>query len=122
MSGGREGAGGEDGGGEALAVIAAAEGVEVATGEHERVEGAGGVTAGGVGGAEVAGVGLPDPAVGVLVRSGLLGGLQPDIGGGAPLLAGVRELAAQTAEDDLDIESVIGPATDIAISILATGQ
>ena len=93
MSGGREGAGGEDGGGEALAVIAAAEGVEVATGEHERVEGAGGVTAGGVGGAEVAGVGLPDPAVGVLVRSGLLGGLQPDIGGGAPLLAGVRELA-----------------------------
>ena len=35
------------------------------------------------------------------------------------LLAGVRELAAQTAEDDLDIESVIGPATDIAISILA---
>jgi AcrR family transcriptional regulator len=38
------------------------------------------------------------------------------------LLAGVRELAAQTAEDDLDIESVIGPATDIAISILATGQ
>jgi AcrR family transcriptional regulator len=38
------------------------------------------------------------------------------------LLAGVRELAAQTAEDELDIESVIGPATDIAISILAAGQ
>jgi AcrR family transcriptional regulator len=37
------------------------------------------------------------------------------------LLAGVRELAAQTAEDDLDIEGVIGPATDIAISILAAG-
>ncbi|MDR3655534.1 MAG: TetR/AcrR family transcriptional regulator [Mycobacterium sp.] len=34
------------------------------------------------------------------------------------LLAGVRELAAQTAEDDLDIETVISPATDIAISIL----
>lgn len=38
------------------------------------------------------------------------------------LLAGVRELAAQTAEDDREIESVIGPATDIAISILAAGQ
>ncbi|MUL65604.1 TetR family transcriptional regulator [Mycobacterium sp. CBMA 234] len=38
------------------------------------------------------------------------------------LLAGVRELAAQTAEDELDIETVIGPATDIAISILTAKQ
>jgi len=38
------------------------------------------------------------------------------------LLAGVRELAAQTAEDELDIESIIGPATDIAISVIAAGQ
>lgn len=38
------------------------------------------------------------------------------------LLAGVRELAAQTAEDGLDIEAIIGPATDVATSVLATGQ
>jgi AcrR family transcriptional regulator len=34
------------------------------------------------------------------------------------LLAGLRELAAQTAEDGLDMDTVIEPATDVSICIL----
>lgn len=37
------------------------------------------------------------------------------------LLGGLRELAAQTVEDGLDLDSIVEPATDIAIAVLQSG-